>query len=801
MWTGVPVRLREVAGVEDAWRKVTRIVRVNGVPGVRMSVSKQSGKNTVEVARLVLKEIERINRDIPQLRVTPILDTSDYIQRSITNVGRAAMYGGLYAVLVLLVFLRSIRSTVVIAAAMPISIVATFMLVYFGGFTLNLVSLGGLALGVGMLVDNSIVVLENIHRLREGSRHGDAVSGAVLGTEEVASAIVASTLTTVVVFLPLIFVRGMAGVLFRQLAYVVSFALLCSLAVALTLLPMLASRFPHRASLDAGGRETALRRASRITGRLLAALEDRYRRLLHAALDHRLAVTAAAVLLLAGSAALMPFVGTELMPAGDEGEVRVTVEMEVGTRLSLLDETVGPIEQIITREVPEARNIATSLGGMGWRAAGTHVGEIRVALVPQRERRRSSEDIAAALRRRLTGIPGTTVRTRAGQGLFILRMGTSGADQVQVEVRGYNLQTAEALARRVNDVVEDVDGVTDARISLESGRPERLVVVDRAKAEAMRVTVAQVAGALETALGGTRAGCYRDAGDEYAILPCCRADRSPSTWPRFGRRAWTPPCRSTSSAASWRRWWPTWRAPTGSARWPTAGSGFWRRPSVWPGSNWPRWNTGSVSAAWPRPNAPRPKRKPPCGGKPSSTPAAPRPGAPWTIWPTWYAWTWSRPVSTWSEPALRSARPRPRASSRRKSSAPRRPSSRWAGPRRYWWLRRSRTLWPARSRRWRRWSGICRRWWRCSASRARCWNAGAFPRPAAAPKRLRHSPPRPGNRRPRRTRVVPYSIRLSVSGSKKWALSRNTAGDAPPPTWKRRWASTRLTKAVLPTRK
>jgi HAE1 family hydrophobic/amphiphilic exporter-1 len=515
---GVPVLLKDVAQIEDSWLKVTRLVRVNGVPGVRMSVNKQSGRNTVDVARAVREEIERINQDIPQVRITPIVDTSEYIERSITNVGSSAMYGGLYAIVILLLFLRNVRSTAIIATAIPISIIATFMLIYFGGFTMNLMTLGGLALGVGMLVDNAIVVLENIYRLREGDRQLGGEEAAVRGTEEVTAAIVSSTLTTVVVFLPLIFVRGMAGVMFKQLAYVVSFALLCSLAVALTLVPMLASRFLRPVSLDATADETVTHKLFRITGRFLEGIERRYKDALHTSLNHRLWVVAAALLLLVSSLALIPLIGTELMPTADEGQVRINVEMEVGTKLSLLDETFRPIEAIVAREVPEARSTVTSMGGSGWHSGGSHKGDMSVNLKPLSERTRSSDEIAAALRQKLAGIPGTTIRTRAGQGLFILRMASGRADQLQVEVRGYDLQIADALARRVKEVVETVPGVTDATISRDSGQPERLVVVDRTKAEAMKVSVSQAASMLQTVLGGTRASYYREGGDEYAIL-------------------------------------------------------------------------------------------------------------------------------------------------------------------------------------------------------------------------------------------------------------------------------------------
>jgi HAE1 family hydrophobic/amphiphilic exporter-1 len=460
----------------------------------------------------VKEEVDRINADIPQINLIPLVDTSDYIRRSITNVGDSAMFGGLYAILVLLLFLRNLRSTAIIATAIPISIFATFMLIYFGGFTLNLMSLGGLALGVGMLVDNSIVVLENIVRLREEEPGLTAEEAACKGAEEVTAAIVSSTLTTIVVFLPLIFVRGMSGLMFRQLAYVVTFALVCSMIVALTLLPMLAARFLAPPGPVA---DTPWRRLMRWWGDRLEALGTGYQSILKRALDRRAVVIVSALLLLAGSLALIPLVGTELMPASDESEVRVTLEMEPGIRLALLDRTALAIEKEIREYVPEMKNLITGLGGSGPSAS---MGDFQIMLGPVTTRTRSSDDIAADLRQKLTRFPGATLRTRAGQGLFILRMVSGSSDRVQVEVRGYDIETADALGRQVKGVIETVEGVTDARASRDTGRPERLITVDRAKAESLKVSVSQVAAALQTVLGGSTAGSFRDAGKEIDIL-------------------------------------------------------------------------------------------------------------------------------------------------------------------------------------------------------------------------------------------------------------------------------------------
>ncbi|OHB64040.1 MAG: acriflavin resistance protein [Planctomycetes bacterium RBG_13_62_9] len=511
---GVPIQLREIASVEDSWTKVTRLVRVNGVPGMWLSVSKQSGKNTVEVAQGALRELERINEDIPQIKIIPILDTSEYIQRSIQNVGSSAIYGGLLAIGVLVLFLRNIRSTIIIATAIPVSIIATFALLYFGNLTLNLMTLGGLALGIGMLVDNAIVVLENIYRLRESGRPLE--HAAVDGAQEVTAAVVASTLTTLVVFLPLVFMRGMSGVMFKQLSIVVAFSLLCSLVVALTLVPMLCARILSSARPQAG-RRTIGRWLYDGSGRLLMNMESAYKSLLHVALRHRLLVAMGAAAAMAATLLLIPYVGAELMPATDEGEVRVEAEMQVGTRLEVLDSKFRVLEALVNEAVPEIRNVVTSVGGSRY-GSGGHTGDIRISLVPQAQRLRSSQQIADDLRRRLSGIPGMIVRTRAGQGLFVLRMGTSEANKVQVEVRGHDFKTADALARRVEEIVDQVKGVADTRLSRDPGGPEELILIDRQKAADMHLTVSRIANALQTILSGTRAGYYRQFGDEFTIL-------------------------------------------------------------------------------------------------------------------------------------------------------------------------------------------------------------------------------------------------------------------------------------------
>ncbi|MDR2946928.1 MAG: efflux RND transporter permease subunit, partial [Candidatus Adiutrix sp.] len=237
---GAQVRLRDVSEVNDSWAKVDRITRINRQDGMFMSVFKQSGSNTVNVAERAIQAVEDINKALPSIKMTPLFDSSVYIRQSIDSVTGSAVQGGVLAILVILVFLQNIRSTLILGTAIPISIIATFMAMFFWGLTLNTITLGALALGVGMLVDNAIVVLENIFRMRSEGLGPDEAAGQ--GAEEVTGAIVASTLTTLAVFLPMVFLEGMAGIIFRPFSWTITFALVSSLAVALTLVPMLSSR-------------------------------------------------------------------------------------------------------------------------------------------------------------------------------------------------------------------------------------------------------------------------------------------------------------------------------------------------------------------------------------------------------------------------------------------------------------------------------------------------------------------------------------------------------------------------------
>ncbi|RRQ21298.1 efflux RND transporter permease subunit [Thiohalobacter thiocyanaticus] len=513
---GALVTLGEVASVTDTYEKLTRIVRVNGERGLRLAIRKQAEANTVEVARRVLAEAEAVNAAFPQIQVIPVIDQGNFIERAIANVARSVLYGGALAVLVLLFFLRDLRSTLVISVAIPISVIATFALLYFGGFTLNLMSLGGLALGVGMMVDSAVVVLENIFRRRQ--EHGDDnETAAVLGTGEVASAVTAGTVTTLVIFLPLVFMQGVSGALFKELAYVIMFALFCALLVALSLVPMLASKLLRRPSQQPGEGWTA-RLAAR-AGAVFAALEQAYVDLLAGVLNHRWLTALAAAVLFGASLLLLPFIGTEFLPPSDEGEVRVTGEMEVGTRLDLVDRQTRVMEALVYAAVPETVSSVVSVSGTGTWGRATPSGEIRLSLTPAAERSRSNVEIAESLRGELEGrVPGMQIRVRAPQGQFLLERILRTEQGITVEVRGHDLDTLALLATQTVARIEDVSGITDVQVSRETGIPQREVRVDRAKLADLGLSPRDISELIETAVAGSRAGEYRVAGNSYRIL-------------------------------------------------------------------------------------------------------------------------------------------------------------------------------------------------------------------------------------------------------------------------------------------
>lgn len=520
---GSIIALRDIAEVIDTASKETRIVRINGEAGIQISVNKQSGTNTVKVVQGILEEVEQINRSIPQIKVVPLMDSSVFIKQSINNVSMSALLGGILAVLILLFFLRNLTSTLVISTAIPISIMATFGLLYFNGFTLNLMTIGALALGVGQLLDNSIVVMENIFRHREMGKSSQLA--AVDGSMEVGSPILASTLTSIVVFLPLLFMRGMSGIMFQQLAFVVVFALICSLITAITLVPMLSGKIikvTQEPPLNAKGFSIRIYHG---VGSILRKVENWYQMLLCKALNHRAQTLVIVLVMLAGAAFLASVIDSELMPISDEGEIRISIDMEAGTQLELVDAKMLMAEERI-KGIPEITNIVATAGGGGWGSSNT--GSLRISLHSKSERERSDEEIAADMRDKLANIPGARVRVRTVSNNRMTRVMGGGGGRIEIQVRGHEMDETYRLASIIVENVESVEGITDVDLSRTAGAPEDLVQIDRQKAAELGLSVQQISSTLETVLSGTKAGDYMDHGKEYPLMVQVRdAERLP----------------------------------------------------------------------------------------------------------------------------------------------------------------------------------------------------------------------------------------------------------------------------------
>ncbi|MEM9593070.1 MAG: efflux RND transporter permease subunit [Acidobacteriota bacterium] len=502
---GLPIRVRDIAEVRDDYEDVVYLSEINGMPAVEMRLQKQSGANTVEVARKIREEVVRVNAERDDLHLTVVIDQSEFIDQSIASVQTSALWGSLLAVLVLYLYLRNRSSTVIIAFSIPISVISSFSLLYFGGLTLNQMTFGGLALGVGLIVDNAIVVLESIVRKREEGGL-ESVTAAEVGAREVSGAIVASTLTTCVIFLPVVFTSTTSGRLFQSLALVVVFALACSLLVALTLVPMLAARF-----LRTGGEGDGVTQ-----GGLFAAVEAWYVQRLRAAVRHRDRVFLATAAALVAALVFWPRIPVELSPQTDADEIDVEIEMAQGTNIAVVREYLTELETI-TREVlpPGVVKVISS------KVRGGNA-EVEMKLVSQDQRSMSSSQLADLLRRSVTGrVPGAEIEIDAQPGLWVLRriFSSGGGDSaVEIELRGHSLSRTDAIAAEVRRRMEGVAGIADVRVSRREGRPEERLHFDRERIAELGLTVAEVARTVQANVGGLEAGRFREDGDEIPIV-------------------------------------------------------------------------------------------------------------------------------------------------------------------------------------------------------------------------------------------------------------------------------------------
>jgi len=515
---GVPVLVRDVAKVKDGFQDRDSIASINGVKGVTLNVLKQIGGNTVNVADAVMKALPQIQKEVPKgVTLQVVSDQSTFIRKSIKNLQHEAIIGALMAVAIILVFLGSGTSTLIIAHAIPISIISTFVLLYFGKFTLNIMTLGGLALGVGRLVDDAIVVLENINRHID---QGESPEGAsYIGAKEVSRPVIAATITSIVVFIPLAFVKGVAALLFVQMAYTVGFSLMASLFGSLTLVPVLTSKFLKSKEKREKKKLSFAGKIYKRTQPVFAKIDENYQNIIQWSLFHRKTVVSSVVgvflvtttLLILGLTNVINFIGTEFFPATDEGQLRVSLRLPVATPVETTRVVLDRIEGIVFQEVPEIKALSSraGVGGLGGRFTGPHVGDLQAMLVDQSERNRSSEAIAAPLREKLRSIPGafTNVSTR---GLMSRVMSFGSDDPIDVEVLGFDLNAGSLLAREVERILRGVRGVTDIQVGREDGLPEYQVRIRQDRAATLGLTSSRVADLVNTAIEGNESSVYVD---------------------------------------------------------------------------------------------------------------------------------------------------------------------------------------------------------------------------------------------------------------------------------------------------
>jgi len=519
MRDGVPVYMRDIANVSDATEDRRSFMRINGINGIRMQVTKQSGTNTIQVADAVKAEVDKINKEVQGMKLQVLDDQSRFIRRAIGSVQEHALLGGILVIAIIYLFLRDFKSTMIICTSIPISVIGTFALLYFGGYTLNTLTFGGLALGIGMIVDAAIVVLENTYRHLEMGK--DRITAAIDGSEEVWSAILASTLTHIAVFVPMLFLTGVSSIMFGQLAAVVSFSLAMSLLVAVTIVPVLCSRLLDPPAVI-HGRPGMMAKFNRTVDGWLNAVDDFYAKSLRLALAHRPTVFATGFGLFVVAILLLPRIGFEFQPQTDEGELTVDVELGLGSRIEKTEAVIIGLEDKIKGLVPEATMLISQAngggGGGGFGGGQTNRGNINVRLVPRDQRQRSNDQIAVQLRRELSGIPGVIVRARPSGGQQNMIRGNNGDGRLSIQILGHDLNTANQIATDLKTMLDSTPGIADSRLAQDQGRPELSVRVDRDKAAMMGLTVTGVANTIRTNVAGTQAAMFRDAGNEYPIV-------------------------------------------------------------------------------------------------------------------------------------------------------------------------------------------------------------------------------------------------------------------------------------------
>ncbi|MBC8313271.1 MAG: efflux RND transporter permease subunit [Candidatus Cloacimonetes bacterium] len=510
--TGKIIYVKDVAKVVDGFKEERYYVRTNSRPTVMMYISKESGDNTLAVANRVKKKLKLIEKDLHEdIEFAEIFDMGLVVSKITSKTGLNLIVGGFLAILIMFIFLRNWRPTSTISLAIPISVIATFIPIYLAKYSLNMMTLGGLALGVGMLVDNSIVVIENIYRHLEMGKK--KFTAAKLGASEVGMAITASTLTTIAVFLPIIFAKGFTGQLVRGLALTVAFALFASLFVALTIVPMIASIIfkKHKKDID----------FHNSSGKIFTKIRTKYLGLLNWCLKHRVKTIVITGTIFIASIALIKVIGTEFMPKIDIPMQTLTINTPIGTSLEETNNLVLQIEKSIS-EIDEVQNIMSLVGPMTEGGASAdptnpqsqNEAQIFFRLHPKEERKRNAEEIQNAIRRKIPDLEGVKITFMDMSGQM---MGGGGAPVV-IKLFGQDLTLLKPISEEIERRISNINGVVDVENSFKKSKPEYHIFIDKDKAFHYGLTATQIASTIKSATFGAIAGIFREKGDEIDIL-------------------------------------------------------------------------------------------------------------------------------------------------------------------------------------------------------------------------------------------------------------------------------------------
>ncbi|MBN1423855.1 efflux RND transporter permease subunit [Candidatus Fermentibacteria bacterium] len=508
------IPLRDLADIRDTYEECRSVARFNGTPAVQVDIIKQSGANTVATADGIYKAVDDLRRELPEgFEIEYADDNSTFIRDAVKDVQQNMLIGIVLTSILLYLFLRNVRVTVVAAIVMPAAIVATFLLVEASGFTLNILTLMALGISVGILVTNSIVVLENIIRHLDLGEPPD--EAAIKGTDEIALAVFASVMTNIVVFVPVAFMRGIIGRFFLQFGMTVVYATLFSVVVSFTLTPMLASIVLKRVRRPGEGHSPQgdkgdLHMAARLVDRMMVHLASQYRTALAWALArgrNRVILGAVTILMLVFSFVLLAFSGGEFMPRMDQGTVTINLKLPAGTSLAQTDRLVAEVEARLAEEP----NVASVLSTVGGSDKGVNEAVVLGKLVPASKRRISDHGLANQLRATFAGLPGATVSVSSSQGV-----GHSTSD-LEIEVLGWETEPLRAVAAEVELIVAATPGVVDVQSSWEPGAQELRFIPNREELSRRGLSTAAVAMLLRNAYEGDDQAVFRDAGEEYAI--------------------------------------------------------------------------------------------------------------------------------------------------------------------------------------------------------------------------------------------------------------------------------------------